>query len=56
MSWCRASSAALAESTSVNPEVGLIVEDGANALSNDWVLVDYEKPDHVTDIRSGVST
>jgi len=31
----------------------LIVEDGANAFSNDWMLVDDEKPDHVTDIRLG---
>jgi hypothetical protein len=36
-----------------NPEIGLVVEDGANALSNDRVLVYDEKSDHVTEIGLG---
>ena len=31
-----------------NTEVWLIVENGADAFSYDWMLVDYEKPDHAT--------
>jgi hypothetical protein len=31
------------------------VQDGANAFSNDWMLVDDEKPDHVTDVQPHVT-
>ena len=34
----------------VNPEVGLVVENGPDALCNDRMLVDNKKSDHVTEI------
>src|SRR6266540_802280 len=37
----------------LNPEIGLIAEHGADAFANDWMLVDYEKPNHVTETQLG---
>jgi hypothetical protein len=38
----------------LDPDVGLVIDDGVNAFADDGMLVDYENLDHVTDIRLAV--